>query len=416
MEDKKNTLELDHLLKLAMDKGASDVHFKAGTVPVMRRHGRLRPIEKDLPYLTGDFIEKVAQTIMSQEQYQTYLTKKEIDLGYGVKGLGRFRINVFRQRGTSRIVIRNIPFTVPQLQDLSLPEVVNKIAKYERGLILVTGATGSGKSTTIAAIIDYINRTKNKHILTIEDPIEFLIRDRRSIVTQRELGIDARDFPSALRAALRQDPDVILIGEMRDQETIETALMAAETGHLVLSTLHTLDCQETTNRILSVFSGAKENQTRLQFAGVLKAIISQRLANRTDGQGFVPAVEVLINNARVRRMIELPARTKDISAAIEEGHVSYGMQTFDQSLMGLVTNGLITYEEATRLSDNDADFAVKFSGISKGDGESEWQKNHSYQQKVANAWENLSELELDVNLTQPKIATGEEDEGEDPEE
>ncbi len=395
MDNSRNMDELDDLLRLALQDGASDVHLKAGIVPVMRKHGKLRPIRKDLLPLSGDFIEGVAQKLMTPDQYKEYLSRKEFDLGYGVKGLGRFRINIFRQRGTTRVVIRNIPFTVPQLQKLHLPAVINKIAKYERGLVLVTGATGSGKSTTIAAIIDYINHTKNKHILTIEDPIEFLIRDRRSIITQRELGVDAKDFPSALRGALRQDPDVILIGEMRDRETIETALTAAETGHLVLSTLHTVDCQESINRILSVFEPHKQNQIRLQLGSVLRAIISQRLANKANGEGFVPAVEVMINNARIREMVEKPERTKDITSAIEEGFIGYGMQTFDQSLMYLVTNNLITIDEATRLTDNEQDFAVKFSGINKNDNVGDWQKNKDYQKKVANAWENVSELEID---------------------
>lgn len=248
-----SSIELDDILKLAMKKGASDVHLKAGIMPVIRRHGILRPLSTNLPSLSGDEINSMAMKIMDKRTQEKFLNEHEVDLGYGISGLGRFRVNVFRQRGTTRMVIRNIPHIVPSFKDLNLPDVIEKIAANERGLILVTGVTGSGKSSTLAAIIDYINRHKNKHILTIEDPIEFLIRDRKSIITQRELGVDATGFAASLKAALRQDPDVILIGEMRDRETIETALTAAETGHLVLSTLHTLDAQETINRIVAVF-------------------------------------------------------------------------------------------------------------------------------------------------------------------
>ncbi|MCB0389789.1 MAG: type IV pilus twitching motility protein PilT [Bdellovibrionales bacterium] len=397
------TIELDELLKIAVEKGASDVHLKAGIVPVMRRHGKLRPIAQSLPTLTGELIEKLVQNLMSERQYEDYKIKKEMDLGYGIRGLGRFRINVFRQRGTSRIVIRNIPHVVPQLKDLFLPPVVQKIANYERGLVLLTGATGSGKSTTIAAIIDYINRHKNRHILTIEDPIEFLIRDRKSIITQRELGVDAIDFPTALRSSLRQDPDIIFIGEMRDRNTIETALTAAETGHLVLSTLHTLDTHESVNRILSVFSETQQSQVRLQLGSVLRAIMCQRLATRIDGSGFVPAVEVMINNARVREMIENPGRTKEIPKAIEEGKVTFGMQSFDQSLFELVSNELISYEEALRLTDNNEDFAVRFGGINQFDENERdrWRNNIKYQKKVSNAWDELSEVELEESGSSP---------------
>ena len=396
-------IELEDLLRLALEKGASDVHLKAGIVPVMRRHGKLRPITSSLPSLTGDLIESLVKKLMSDKQYEEYKVSKEMDLGYGIKGLGRFRINVFRQRGTSRMVIRNIPHTVPQISDLNLPAVVKRVAKYERGLVLLTGATGSGKSSTIAAIIDYINKNKNRHILTIEDPIEFLIRDRKSIITQRELGVDANNFPSALRSALRQDPDIIFIGEMRDRDTIETALTAAETGHLVLSTLHTLDTHESINRILSVFSEAQQKQVRLQLGSVLRAIISQRLAQRADGQGFIPAVEVMINNSRIREMIETPERTKEIPLAIEEGKVTFGMQSFDQSLYGLVSNELIDYEEALRLTDNNEDFAVRFGGINKFDDNdrASWRKNSKYQKKVSNAWDELSEVEIESQKPTP---------------
>lgn len=397
-------IELNDLLEIAVKKEASDVHIKAGIVPVMRRHGKLRPIDSQLPILTGEMIEDLIQKLLTLEQYEEFKIKKEMDIGYGLKGVGRFRINVFRQRGTTRLVIRNIPFSVPQLDNLGLPEVIYRIAKFERGLILLTGATGSGKSSTIAALIDYINHNKNRHILTIEDPIEFLIRDRKSIITQRELGVDANSFPSALRSALRQDPDVIFIGEMRDRDTIETALTAAETGHLVFSTLHTLDCHESINRILSAFSENQQKQIRLQLGSVLRAIVSQRLAQRTDKQGFIPAVEVLINNSRIREMIENPDRTKDIPSAIEEGHIAFGMQTFDQSLFDLASKELISYEEAMRLTDNNEDFAVRFGGINKFEENErdQWRKNSKYQKKVSNTWDELSEVEIEDIPPLPK--------------
>jgi twitching motility protein PilT len=252
-----------------------------------------------------------------------------------------------------------------------LPKVLEKIAGEQRGLVLVTGTTGSGKSTTLAAMIDHINATETCHIMTIEDPIEFLIRDKRSIVNQREVGVDTMSFGQALKSALRQDPDVILVGEMRDLETIETALTAAETGHLVMSTLHTLDATETVNRIISAFPPYQQKQVRLQLGSVMKAVISQRLVPRADARGRVPAIEVLLATGRVRELIEDKDRTKEIPEAIAQGHVSYGMQTFDQSLMGLLKSGLISYDEALRQATNPDDFALRVSGVS-GTSDSKW--------------------------------------------
>ena len=302
--------------------------------------------------------------IMNEYQRDKFKNSNEVDLAYGVPGLGRFRVNVFQQRGTLGAVLRVIPFKVMTVRDLLLPPVLESIALEERGLILVTGTTGSGKSTTLAAMIDHINANETDHIMTIEDPIEFLIRDKRSIVNQREVGVDTISFSQALKSALRQDPDVILVGEMRDLETIETALTAAETGHLVMSTLHTLDATETINRIVSVFPPYQQKQVRLQLASVLKAVISQRLVPRADGKGRVAAVEVLKNTARVRELIEDKDRTKEIPDAIAQGHQSYGTQSFDQSLMSLVRQSIITYEEAHRQATNPDDFALRFSGIS----------------------------------------------------
>jgi twitching motility protein PilT len=389
-------VNFDELLKIAVEAGASDIHLKAGIVPVMRKHGKLMPLHSKLPSLSGDVIESLIKDLMSPKQYEEYQVKKEMDMGYGIKGLGRFRMNVFRQRGSSTVVIRNIPYIVPQLADLNLPPVVNKIAKHERGLILLTGATGSGKSTTIAAIIDYINQSKNRHILTIEDPIEFLIRDKKSLITQRELGVDTPSFTTALRSSLRQDPDVIFIGEMRDKETIETALIAAETGHLVVSTMHTLNCEESVNRIVAMFPEGQQRQVRLQLGAVLRAIISQRLAQRADGNGFVPVVEVLINNARVRDMIEIPEKTKELSLAIEENHSTHGTQTFDQSLFDLLSRGVINYEEALRLTDNAEDFAIRMGGIKNHESDKEkWRNNSNYKEAVDQAWNELDEIELE---------------------
>ncbi len=309
--------------------------------------------------------------IMNEFQRDKFKASNEVDLAYGVPGLGRFRVNVFQQRGTVGAVLRVIPFKVQTIRDLLLPPALEQLALDERGLILVTGTTGSGKSTTLAAMIDHINSNDTNHIMTIEDPIEFLIRDKRSIVNQREVGVDTMSFGQALKSALRQDPDVILVGEMRDLETIETALTAAETGHLVMSTLHTLDATETINRIISAFPPFQQKQVRLQLGSVLKAVVSQRLVPRADGKGRVAAVEVLKATARVKELIEDKDRTKEIPDAIAQGHQTYGMQTFDQSLMSLVRQGIITYEEAHRQATNPDDFALRFSGIS-ATSDSKW--------------------------------------------
>src|SRR6516165_9604443 len=302
---------------------------------MFRVDGSLVPL-KDGKRLPPEGGAPMAFSMMNEYQREKFKTTNEVDLAYGVPGLGRFRVNVFQQRGTIGAVLRVIPFKIMTVRDLLLPTVLESIALEQRGLILVTGTTGSGKSTTLAAMIDHINATETNHIMTIEDPIEFLIRDKRSIVNQREVGVDTMSFSQALKSALRQDPDVILVGEMRDLETIETALTAAETGHLVMSTLHTLDATETINRIISAFPPYQQKQVRLQLGSVLKGVISQRLVPRADSRGRVPAIEVLLATARVRELIEDKDRTKEIPDAISQGHVSYGMQTFDQSLMGLL--------------------------------------------------------------------------------
>jgi twitching motility protein PilT len=363
-------MELNEILQIALRGGASDIHLKAGLPPMFRVDGTLVPL-KDARRMPPEEIARMAFGIMNDYQKEKFKQTNEIDLAYGVPGLGRFRVNVFQQRGTIGTVLRVIPFKILSIDQLMLPKVLERLAMAERGLILVTGTTGSGKSTTLAAMIDFINANDTCHIMTIEDPIEFLIRDKRSIVNQREVGVDTLAFGQALRSALRQDPDVILVGEMRDLETIETALTAAETGHLVLSTLHTLDATETINRIISAFPPYQQKQVRLQLGAVLKSVISQRLVPKADGKGRVAAVEVLINTARVRELIEDKDRTKEIADAIAQGHQSYGMQTFDQSLMMLLQHNIITYDEALRQATNPDDFALRASGVS-ATSDSKW--------------------------------------------
>jgi len=361
-------LDLNGILEIALKGGASDIHLKPGLPPMFRLDGALVPL-KNGERLAPDELQKIAFSIMSPVQKARFDETRELDLAYGIAGLGRFRVNVFQQRGSVGIVFRVIQFGVKSIDSLHLPKVIQDIAMEHRGLVLVTGTTGSGKSTSLAAMIDHINSHRTCHIMTIEDPIEFLIRDRRSIVNQREIGVDTQSFANALRAALRQDPDVILVGEMRDFETIETALTAAETGHLVMSTLHTLDATETINRIISVFPPYQQKQVRLQLAAILKAVISQRLVPRADGKGRVPALEVLMSTARVRECIADKDRTKEIHDAIAKGYTTYGMQTFDQSLMSHVKSGLVTYDEALKHVSNPDDFALRFRGIaSTSDG------------------------------------------------
>ena len=355
-------MELKEILKVAIKGGASDIHLKMGLPPLFRVDGALVPL-RDGERITLEEIKAMAFSMMNPVQKARFEDQREADLAYGIAGLGRFRVNVFQQRGAIGIVLRVIPFGVKTVEELNLPDVVKAISQEHRGLILVTGTTGSGKSTTLAAMIEQINSERTSHIMTIEDPIEFLIRDRRSIVNQREIGVDTHSFANALRGALRQDPDVILVGEMRDFETIETALTAAETGHLVMSTLHTLDATETINRIISVFPPYQQKQVRLQLSTVLKAVISQRLVPRADGKGRVPALEILVSTGLVRELIADKDRTKELSDAIAKGYTTYGMQSFDQSLMQLVKQGLVTYEEALKNVSNPDDFALRYRGI-----------------------------------------------------
>ncbi|HEY8562924.1 MAG TPA: type IV pilus twitching motility protein PilT [Pyrinomonadaceae bacterium] len=353
---------IDDLLRMAMSFGASDLHLRAGSYPVIRVNGELRPLA-GIERLNQEETLEMAFSMMSNRQKQHFKEAYEVDIGYGVSGLGRFRVNIFQQRNSIGIVARVISDNIRNFAELGLPPILNKIADEQRGLILVTGTTGSGKSTTLAAMIDHINQTRNSHVVTVEDPIEFLHRDKKSFITQREVDVDTRSFAEALRGSLRQDPDVILVGEMRDLETIETALVAAETGHLVFSTLHTLDASETLTRIISAFPPYQQKSIRIQIAGLLRAVVSQRLMKSAKGNSRVPAVEVLISTPLIRDYILHEDKTSQIRDAIAAGTSQYGMQTFDQSLFYLYQSGLITLEEALRGSTNPDEFRLRLAGI-----------------------------------------------------
>jgi len=355
-------MDLNQILVEALSQEASDVHIKEGAPPIFRVNGVLKQWNKLKPFDHND-LSKMSFGLMNDWQKERFIKNREVDMGYEVYGLGRFRVNVFQQRGKLRIALRIVPYQIKALEELHLPPVLRSVSLEQRGLILVTGTTGSGKSTTLASMIDIINNERNCHIITIEDPIEFIHEDKKSIVDQREIGSDTSTFSSALRVALRQDPDVILVGEMRDFETIETALTAAETGHLVMSTLHTLNATETITRIISVFPPYHQKQVRLQLSGILKGVVSQRLVPRADGMGRVPAVEVLVSTARVRECIVEKDKTNEINDAIAKGVTSYGMQSFDQSLMFLMKEGLVSYDEALKHCTNPDDFALRVKGI-----------------------------------------------------
>jgi twitching motility protein PilT len=356
-------MHVNDLLSIAVENGASDLHLKVGNYPMMRVSGALAPVLSHRR-LEHDELVGMAAAVLPAGHREKFKDNHEVDLAYSVPGLGRFRCNAFQQRGTIGLVFRIIPMRPATIDDLLLPDVLKRIAAQERGLVLVTGTTGSGKSTTLAALIDEINATRTTHIMTIEDPIEFLHRDNKSIINQRQVGVDTNSFSYALRSALRQDPDVILVGEMRDFETIETALHAAETGHLVFSTLHTLDATETINRIIAVFPPHQQKQIRVQLSAVLKAIISQRLIPRADGKGRVPAVEVLNTTSFIRDCLLDKEKTHLIHGAIAQGTSQYGMQTFDQSIFHLFERKLVSFEEALRWASNVEDFKLKVQGIS----------------------------------------------------
>ena len=346
---------IDELLSEMMTRNASDLHLKAGSPPVMRVDGELSLM--DQPSLTPEDTKDVAASIMTDKQIRRFSEHNEIDFAYSAPNLGRFRVNVFRQRGSISIAMRQVTTKVLSFEELHLPEIIKRIALEPRGLTLVTGTTGSGKTTTLAAMIDHINTQMRRHVVTVEDPIEVLHKDRKSIINQREIGLDTDSYATALKYVLRQDPDVIFIGEMRDTETVQAALTAAQTGHFVMSTLHTIDATETINRIIDFFPLYQQKQVRIMLAGTLKAIISQRLLVRADGEGRVPAVEVMICTNRIRDFILDPEQAHLVHDAITEGDF-YGMQTFDQALLKLYEEGLITLSDAAAVAANPHDFKL----------------------------------------------------------
>ena len=370
--------EIDDCLRYVVEHDGSDLHLKVGAPPMARVHGTLQPLE-GTDSLRPEDTEAAAERLLSDEsKREEFDSDGEADLSYELKGVSRFRVNAFRQRGAVSIVCRAIPFQVRTIEDLGLPPVIRRLADEQRGIILLTGTTGSGKSTTLAAMIDHINSNYAHHVITLEDPIEYLHRDKRSIINQREVGADTRSFGRAMRRVLRQDPDVILVGEMRDEETVRTALSAAETGHLVLSTLHTLDATETINRIIDFFPPHLQQQARVMLAATLKGAVSQRLVPTRDGRGRVAASEIMVVTGRVQDLILNPAETGKISQVIAEGEY-YGMQTFDQSLLGQVQSGAIAEETAMEYATSPHDFklmlasagqhASDLSQLADGDGQ-----------------------------------------------
>ena len=353
-------MEINELLRFTVEKGASDLHLKVGNVPFVRIDGELQPTQ--FPTLAPSDTEGFGQVLMSDHKKREFEQHSEADLGYTLAGVGRFRVNVFRQRGVVGLAIRRVRSESPSFEELRLPNVMRILSDSPRGLVLITGPTGTGKTTTIASMIGHINSTRRCHIVTIEDPIEVVHDDALSIIQQREIGIDTDSYANALRHVIRQDPDVIFIGEIRDPESALSAIQAAETGHLVISTLHTIDCVETINRILDLFPPQQQREVRTSFAGSLRGIVSQRLVTRADGKGRVPAVEVLVNTGRVFDRIVDPDQTDSIIEVIADGDY-YGMQTFDQALVKLVKEGLVAEDEARRASTNPHDFDLALMGV-----------------------------------------------------
>src|SRR5262245_36313769 len=355
-------MDLDQLLIVSVEQGASDLHLKPNSPPIFRVHGRLVP-RPDLGVITAPAMDEMARKVLPERLFNQLKDGREVDVAYAVRDHGRFRVNMFLATGLVRSVMRAIPSRKPKFDELGLPGVLEKLAMERRGMVLVTGITGSGKSTTLAAIIDFINRSRNDHIITIEDPVEFAHEDINCVVSQREIGHDSPNFATALRAALREDPDVILVGEMRDPETMSVALHAAETGHLVLSTLHTLNAAETVNRIIGTFPPHQEQQIRDQLAAVIVGIVSQRLIPKIGGEGRIPAVEILVGTGAIKDCIREAKRTPEIPTFIAQGQSQYGMQTFDQCLLKLYRAGVISYETAREAATNADDFDLKVRGI-----------------------------------------------------
>lgn len=354
-------MDFRKILETMMEMGASDLHVKVGTKPIVRVHGRLQPMP--FPPPNQQELEQVVDQILTETQKQEFTSSREIDFGFGISGLARFRSNFYYQRGSIAMAIRHVPLGVPAFEELNLPKVLGDISMLPRGLVLVTGTVGSGKSTSLASMIDLINRTTPKNIITVEDPIEFLHRDEKSLISQREVGLDTGSYLAALKHILRQDPDVLLMGEIRDRETMEVALMAADTGHLVMSTLHTADATQTINRIISFYPPHQHDEVRFLLASNLAAVISMRLIRKADGSGRVPAVEVMRNTETIRDYIIDPTKTVLIGNAIAEGVTQYQMQSFDQSLMALYRQKLITLDEAIKSATNPAEFELRIRGI-----------------------------------------------------
>lgn len=355
-------MKIDDFLKIAIESEASDLHLKPGNHPILRINGVLKPLTA-FPRLTAADSKELAAQIMTGSQKSLLEEDLDLDLAYSFAGFGRFRGNIFHQRGSLAIALRIIPLEPQSIKALRLPEVLEMISLEQRGLVLCTGTTGSGKTTTLASMVSFINTQRTENIITIEDPIEYLHRDKKSTICQREVGVDVKNFSRGLRAALREDPDVILVGEMRDKETIDTAIVAAETGHLVMSTLHTLDSVETINRIVSVFPPHSQKQVRFQLSSILKGVISMRLIPEKGGKGRVPAVEIMINTPYIQECIIKKEKTALIRDAIEAGVSQYGMQTFDQSIYYLYKNDLISFEQGLRYSSNPNDFKLRVAGI-----------------------------------------------------
>jgi twitching motility protein PilT len=352
--------DIDTALMTVIEVEGSDLHLKVPSRPIIRRHGKLEPVPDSEQLRPEDTERTLFHMLTDESKLESFRVEREVDFSYSIPGLARFRVNAFVQRGSVSLVARAIPFEIKSAEALLLPPVIPQIADEERGLILLTGTTGSGKSTTLAAMIDHINSSYAKHIVTIEDPVEFLHRDKRSIINQREVGEDTTSFARALRRVLRQDPDVILVGEMRDEETVRTALSAAETGHLVLSTIHTVDAAESVNRIIDFFPQAEQRQARAMLAGTLKAVVSQRLVPAPDRQGRVATCEILRMTGRVRDMIVNPEETGRLPEVIHEG-AYYGMQTFDQALLAHVQAGRVAMDDALKAATHPHDFKLMVS-------------------------------------------------------
>ena len=374
-------MKIDDFLKIAIESEASDLHLKPGNHPILRINGVLKPLTA-FPRLTSEHTDGLAGQIMTGSQKSLLEEDLDLDLAYSFAGFGRFRGNIYYQRGSLAVALRIIPLEPKSIKELRLPEVLEMISLEQRGLVLCTGTTGSGKTTTLASMIDFINTQRTENIITIEDPIEYLHRDKKSTVCQREVGVDVKNFARGLRAALREDPDVILVGEMRDKETIETAIVAAETGHLVMSTLHTLDAVETINRIVSVSPPHSQKQVRFQLSSILKAVISMRLIPEKGGKGRVPAVEIMINTPYIQECIIKKEKTALIRDAIEAGVSQYGMQTFDQSIYYLYKNDLISFEQGLRYSSNPNDFKLRVAGIQSSSDVSREEMERDISKKV----------------------------------